>query len=60
MKKEACQSIQQMQMLENNQFDMDDPMDEPHGPVRLPYFRKGTKNCTNFNLKIISNSICFR
>ncbi|CAI6343127.1 unnamed protein product [Macrosiphum euphorbiae] len=40
MKKEACQSIQQMQMLENTQFDGDDPMDEPHGPVRLPYFRK--------------------
>ncbi|KAL4120365.1 hypothetical protein QTP88_013072 [Uroleucon formosanum] len=40
VKKEACQSIQQMQMLENTQFDVDDPMDEPYGPVRLPFFRK--------------------
>jgi len=40
------QSIQQMQMLENTQFDVDDPMDEPHGPVRLPFFRKGTQICT--------------
>ncbi|XP_025206389.1 uncharacterized protein LOC112602511 [Melanaphis sacchari] len=40
VKKEACQSIQQMQMFENNQFDMDDPMDEVHGPVRLPFIRK--------------------
>ncbi|XP_015371034.1 PREDICTED: uncharacterized protein LOC107166753 [Diuraphis noxia] len=40
VKKEACQSIQQMQMFENNQFDVDDPMDEPHRPVRLPFIRK--------------------
>ncbi|XP_027851557.2 uncharacterized protein LOC114130712 isoform X2 [Aphis gossypii] len=40
VKKEACQSIQQMQMFENNQFDMDDPMDEVHGPVRLPFLKK--------------------
>uniref|UniRef100_A0A2S2P3X9 Uncharacterized protein n=1 Tax=Schizaphis graminum TaxID=13262 RepID=A0A2S2P3X9_SCHGA len=40
VKKEACQSIQQMQMSENTQFDVDDPMDEVHGPVRLPFLRK--------------------
>lgn len=40
VKKEACQSIQQMQILENTQFDVDDPMDELHGPVRLPFLRK--------------------
>jgi len=53
VKKEACQSIQQMQMLENNQFDVDDPMDEPHRPVRLPFIRKGTKKCTNIYLLTI-------
>ncbi|XP_022175991.1 uncharacterized protein LOC111038390 isoform X2 [Myzus persicae] len=40
VKKEACQSIQQMQMIENAQFDIDDPIDEPHGPIRLPFFKK--------------------
>lgn len=41
MKTEACQSIQQMQMTENNLFDIDDPVDSPHGPIRLPIFKKG-------------------
>lgn len=59
MKKEACQSIQQMQMFENNQFDIDDPMDEVHGPVRLPFLKKGTQNLLIF-FTILSNSICFR
>jgi len=40
IKTEACQSIQQMQMLENNQFDVDDPLDTFHGPVRLPFSKK--------------------
>jgi len=53
VKKEACQSIQQMQMLENNQFDVDDPMDEPHRPVRLPFFRKSTNKFTNIYLQTI-------
>lgn len=59
MKKEACQSIQQMQMFENNQFDMDDPMDEVHGPVRLPFLKKGTQKCSDIFLQL-SNSVCFR
>lgn len=41
MKTEAYQSIQQMQMLENNQFDVDDPVHNVHGPIRLPFFKKG-------------------
>lgn len=53
MKKEACQSIQQMQMIENAQFDIDDPIDEPHGPIRLPFFKKGTKKWTNIYLEIM-------
>lgn len=31
-----------MQDFENNQFDVDDPMDDAHGPVRLPLLKKGT------------------
>lgn len=30
-----------MQLSENNQFDIDDPMDGFHGPVRLPFLKKG-------------------
>lgn len=30
-----------MQLSENNQFDIDDPMESFHGPVRLPLLKKG-------------------
>ncbi|VVC44432.1 Hypothetical protein CINCED_3A017757 [Cinara cedri] len=40
IKTEACQSIRQMQMLENNQLDVDDSIDSFHGPVRLPFSKK--------------------
>lgn len=33
-----------MQILENNQLDVDDPMDDFHGPVRLPQLKRGTYN----------------
>lgn len=29
-------------MIDNNQIDVDDPMDDLHGPVRLPFLKKGT------------------
>lgn len=35
------QSIQQMQLFDNNRLDIDDPMDNIYGPVRLPLFKKG-------------------
>ncbi|XP_025415691.1 uncharacterized protein LOC112687281 [Sipha flava] len=39
--KNACQSIQQMQnMMDENQFDVDDPMDDLNRPVRLPFIKK--------------------
>lgn len=28
-------------MMDNNQIDVDDPMDDLNGPVRLPFFKKG-------------------
>jgi len=41
-------------MLENPEFDVDDPIDDLHGPVRLPFLRKGTKKKnTNIYQKII-------
>lgn len=48
-----------MQMFENNQFDMDDPMDEVHGPVRLPFLKKGTHKFNDIFLQL-SYSVCFR
>lgn len=35
------QSIQQMQLFDNNELDIDDPMNNINGPVRLPLFKKG-------------------
>lgn len=48
MKNEDCQSIQQMHMFDHNQLDVDDPMDNIHGPVRLPFFKKGFKKLLFF------------
>lgn len=54
MKNEACQSIQQMQiMMDNDQIDIDDPMDDLYGPVRLPFFKKGTLLYHFFTLNIV-------
>lgn len=53
MKTEACQSIQQMQMTENNLFDVDDPVDSLHGPIRLPFFKKGVRLVINIYYKLI-------
>lgn len=30
-----------MQIFDNSQFDVDDPADDAHGPIRLPLFKKG-------------------
>jgi hypothetical protein len=29
-------------MMDENQFDVDDPMDDLNRPVRLPFIKKGT------------------
>lgn len=48
-----------MQMLENNQFDMDDPMNDIHGPIRLPFLKKGIFICF-CSLDILQNYYYFR
>lgn len=55
------QSIQQMQLFDNNQPDMDDPMDNIHGPVRLPLLKKGNLSIiTCIYLKLPYYYRCFR
>lgn len=44
-------------MLENNQFDMDDPMNDIHRPVRLPLFKKGIYLFVSIYLKVYKTII---
>ncbi|XP_050537908.1 uncharacterized protein LOC126903631 [Daktulosphaira vitifoliae] len=43
VKAESNQCIQQMQLIQNDRFDVDDPLENNHGPIRFPFVKKEKK-----------------